>query len=112
MEQNQTETRHFLTAKEFVAMVRRAPTGAQFMLCIRNAAPVLDPDGTGPTNRYFEQGLATYLDVSRNEAKRLGPRMLSPTLESRGARMPVKVVQRTAAQGINGKAQYLFWFGA
>lgn len=87
-----------LKTAEAIERIRTAKRGVKFALSIRNPAPVLD------TNSEFPCGLSTWLDLTRAQALKLAADMLSPTLESRGGRIPLRV--RETEYGVT------YWIGA
>ncbi len=78
--------RFLFTRVEAQAFIRRQPSGTEYVVSIRIDAPL---DGEEKT--YLPDALASYVDVSRNEAVRLVHRLLFDALEARGARLPVRL---------------------
>ena len=87
-----------LKTAEAIERIRTAKRGTKFALSIRNPAPIVD------TNNEFPAGLSTWLDLTRAQALQLAGNMLSPTLEERGGRIPLRV--RETEYGVT------YWIGA
>lgn len=90
-----------LTTAQAVSMIKRAPTGTRFALHVRTDLPI-----DGESNRFFPDGGAHYLNLSRQDALNLAQGLLSPTLEARGGRMLLQKV----IYAIGGKETTTIWF--
>ena len=75
--------RRLLTPGEAAKLIRGAKK-TKFCLHVRVDTPI-----AGDESRVFPGGLYSYLRISREEALRLVSEGVSPTLEARGARIPI-----------------------
>lgn len=90
---------HQFTTAEAVAFIKAAKRGSDFALSIRNDAPIPSEPG-----RCFSGALCGYMTITRPQALRLAASLLSPTLEGRGARLPVRVTSYSD--------KLTYWIGA
>ena len=97
----QDETFKF-TRADAVAFIKRQPAGTSFALSIRNDAPVADSE-----TQCYPLGLSTWLNISRAQMLTLAGRMLSETMENKGARIPFS---RTYSKYSDNKPTV--WIGA
>ena len=95
MSLNHTTVTHLLTTEQAVAFVKKVDRTNSGKFCLRVR---LDAQIEGKPGSIFQDGLCTYLDISRKDALHLVSGMLSATLEARGARIKIDEVQYGADQ--------------
>ena len=97
-----TTVTHLLTTEQAVAFVKKVDrtNSGKFYLRVR-----LDAQIEGKPDSIFQDGLCTYLDISRKDALQLVSGMLSAALEARGARITIDEVQYDADQ------KRTYWIG-
>lgn len=75
---------HLFTRVEAANFMSRAPVGTRFAVSIRIDLPCGE-------DKFFRDAGATYVNLSRKDAKKICLELMSDTLEERGARIPVRV---------------------
>lgn len=98
-----SEIKNFLfTRKEAANFIVRAPVGARFAVSIRVDLPVGENGET-----HFRDAGATYVNVSRSQAKRIVLDITSAILEEKGARIPM----HTNSYDLLDKKRITYWIG-
>lgn len=90
------------TTKAAVKFIKNAPAGVAFRLHVRNDAPI-----EGEPDKAFLGSAGGYVKLSRPEAVRFVGEYVSPKLEERGARVPIKVDSYECA----GRTRVTYWIG-
>lgn len=107
----QKKTEHKLTREEAIAMLRRAGTGCTYHVSIRVNLPI-----EGDPEHVFDNGGASYVNLSKKEAIKLVGDLMTDAIEKKGGRIPIRTYEGNqncywGARSIGERHVTSFWIG-